>query len=130
MRPFLPVVLLCLAAAPSLAQTKPKTKSAPEAPKGSGGPDRPSQLPGSAPFVTINGEVVPVSTYVDRLSLTFGPQMREALIEETVVRQEAAKRGIKASPAEVDKVVERVYGDTLRRYGSEENLAKELKATR
>jgi parvulin-like peptidyl-prolyl isomerase len=87
-------------------------------------------MPANAPFVVVNGEVVPISVYVDRMSLSFAPQIREALIEETLVRAEAKKRGLKAATADVDRLVSKAYGDTLRRYGSEENLAKELQNTR
>lgn len=139
MRPLLPVLLAALAAAPALGQAKPKPKPKPKAapkrapkpaPRPAAGPDRPSKLAPNTPFVVVDGEVVPVSTYVDRLSLAFAPQMREMLIEETLIRREAKQRGIKVTQAEIDKLVSRAYGDTLRRYGSEENLARDLKATR
>jgi parvulin-like peptidyl-prolyl isomerase len=132
MRLVLPLVLAaCVAVPASAAPAKPKPKPAP-APtqKVPVGPDRPSQLPGSAPFVTVNGETIPVSTYIDRMSVAFAPQMREVLVEEALIRGEAKKRGIKPTEAEIDGLVQKAFGDTLRRYGSEENLAKELKATR
>lgn len=134
MRSAVPVLLAAVAASPALAQAKPKpktpAKASPSAARPAAGPDRPSALPGTAPFIVVNGKPITVATYVDRLSLAFAPQMREVLIEEALVRGEAQQRGIKATAAEIDKVVSRAYGETLRRYGSEENLGKELKASR
>ena len=130
MRSFLALALVPALVAPALAQAKravkPKSKPAARKP----GPDRPSALPGSTPFVVVNGEVIPVSVYVDRMSVAFAPQIREALVEETLLRQEGKKRGLKVTGPELDALVSRVFGQTLQRYGGEENLAKELKATR
>jgi len=78
----------------------------------------------------VNGEAVPVAAYVDRLSVAFAPQMREMLVEEALVRQEAARRKLTATPADLNAVVTQVYGETARRYGGEKNLEKELAATR
>jgi foldase protein PrsA len=94
------------------------------------GPALPSKIPLSAPFAIVNGVSIPVSEYLDRMSMAFGGQMREALVEEVLVREEAKRRKISASPAEVDAVVNRVFNDNAGRYGGEAGLADELKKTR
>jgi parvulin-like peptidyl-prolyl isomerase len=125
--PRLLALALLLACSPAAAQRKPKPPAKPAAKPG---PDRPSQLPLTAPVVTVNGEKIPISTFIDRLSVEFAPQIREALIEEALIKQEAKTRGITATTPEIDAVVARVYGGSLRQYGDEKNLAKQLKDTR
>lgn len=134
MRSALALALVPLIAAPALAQARPKpkptAKAAAKPAARPAGPDLPSKVPATTPFVVVNGEHIPVSTYVDRLSLTFAPQMREAFIEETLLKQEAKKRGVKATAAEVEALVTKVFTQTTQRYGGEQNLAEELKNTR
>jgi parvulin-like peptidyl-prolyl isomerase len=67
---------------------------------------------------------------VDRLSVRYGPEVREILIEETLLQQEAKRRKIAASPAEVNAAVERAFQENVRRYGSEQRLADELARSR
>ena len=66
----------------------------------------------------MNGETIPISLYVDRLSLKYGMELREALIEEALLRQEAGKRKLKVTPAEIDALVKRVVADSARQAGS------------
>ncbi len=111
--------------------SKPATaKPAAPAAKGLVGPDLPSRLRGEAPFCTINGEKIPISTYVDRLSLQFAPQIRDQLIVETLLRQEARARKLTATPAEVDTVSRRALEENSRRYGGLPGLEAELKRSR
>jgi peptidyl-prolyl cis-trans isomerase C len=109
---------------------KPAAQPAKPAPKPAAGPDLPSKLPANAPFAVVNGETIPLSLYVDRLSVGFAPQVREALIEEALIRQEAKRRNLSITPAEVDATVARVYGETVRQYSDEKKLAEELMRTR
>ncbi len=132
--PRLSVLLLTLAlAAPALAQ-KPAVKASssakPAASTASAGPDRPSRLRPGAPVCVVDGVVIPLSTYIDRLSLRYGPEIREALIEEAVLRAEAARRKIAVTPAELDGMVRKSYGEALRHYGDEKALAAELEKSR
>jgi parvulin-like peptidyl-prolyl isomerase len=94
------------------------------------GPDVPSKAAPGASFCVVNGEAVPLSVYMDRLSLRYAPEMRETLIEEMLVRQEAKRRKLTATPAEIEKTVARAYGESVRRYGEEKLLVEDLKNTR
>ncbi|MFN3653555.1 MAG: peptidyl-prolyl cis-trans isomerase [Armatimonadota bacterium] len=135
-------VTLALAVAPLSAAPaakapakKPAAKPAPKpaAPKSPAGvgPDLPSALKPHAPAFSVNGEVIAVSTYVDRLSLTFGPDLREMLVEEALIRQEAKKRKITATAQEIQATADRRYRETLRPpLETEEKLAEELKRKR
>jgi parvulin-like peptidyl-prolyl isomerase len=125
---LLPVAALAAGAAPAAPKARPAAPAKPAPAKA--GPMRPSQLPPGSTFVAVNGEAVTISNYVDRLSLAFAPQMREILVEEALVRQEAKRRKLAAAAAEVTAVVAQVYGETARRYGGEKNLEKELQSTR
>jgi parvulin-like peptidyl-prolyl isomerase len=80
----------------------------------------------------VNGERVPISVYIDRLSLAYGPQIREELIQETLISQEAKRRKITVSAAEIEAVVASTVAATISspQVGSEEKLAAQLKATR
>jgi parvulin-like peptidyl-prolyl isomerase len=123
------LLALCLLAAPALAQkSKPAKPAAPGARKS--GPDLPSRAPSGAPIATVNGERIPMSLYIDRLSLAYGPQIREALIEEALISQEAKRRKISVSAAEIDATVSRTFQDSVRRFGDQEKLAAELARTR
>lgn len=94
------------------------------------GPDLPSRLPPTAPVVKVNGVAVPLSQYVDALSLRFGPEVRESLVGEEILRQECARRKITASGREKEAVVARAFQDSVQRAGSEKRLAEELVQTR
>jgi len=128
MRALLAIVVVCAACVPAAAQKKPPRGARPAA-KGPG-PDLPSKAPPGAAAATVNGEAVTVSAYVDRLSLRFGPQIREELIADILLRQEAKQRKMAVSRAEVDAFVAKVYGETVRRMGSEQKLADDLRKTR
>ncbi len=126
-------LLLPLLAAPTSAAPakKPAAKPAVKpAAKPSGGVQLPSKMPNAAPVAIVNGETIPISLYVDRLSLKYGLELREALIEEALLRQEAEKRKLKVTPAEIDGLVKRVLADSAKQAGSEKNLAGELGRTR
>jgi parvulin-like peptidyl-prolyl isomerase len=110
-------------AAPAKAPKKPAAKP-------SGGVQLPSKMPNAAPVAVVNGETIPISLYVDRLSLKYGLELREALIEEVLLRQEAEKRKLKVTLAEIDGLVKRVVADSAKQAGSEKNLAGELNRTR
>ena len=70
MRRLASLVLAGAMALPAFAGSdKPKPKPAAKGPGVKVGPAQPSQLPAATPFVTINGETIPVSIYVDRLSV-------------------------------------------------------------
>lgn len=100
------------------------------APEKATGPALPSRLAPGDPFCIVNGVRIPVSTYIDRLSLGYAPQVREALIEEALVREEAARRKLTVSPAEVRALVDRVLAAEKERFGGEAGLAEELKRNR
>lgn len=119
-----PGMALSLLAPPATAA--PAKKPA----KPAGGIQLPSKMPNAAPVAIVNGETIPISRYVDRLSLKYGLELREALIEEALLRQEADKRKIKVTPAEIDALVKRVVADSAKQSGSEKNLAGELGRTR
>ncbi len=142
-----PVLILlgaAIAVAPAAAQKKrpatpakkapakkaPAKKPSTAAKKPAPGPDLPSKLPLSAPFCVVNGVKVPLSAYVDALSLRYGPDIREQLVAEALLRQEAKRRGITATAAEVQAAVDRAYQKTVSDKGDEKALAADLKATR
>lgn len=128
MRFLLPLAAALALVSPASAQTgkaKPKRPAAAKA-----GPDLPSKIPLSTPLAKVNGQAIPLSVYVDRLSLRYGPELREILIEEQLIRQEAARRKIIATPEEINSAVERAYSATVANYGSEAQLAKELGRSR
>ncbi|MBM3460060.1 MAG: hypothetical protein FJX77_16185, partial [Armatimonadetes bacterium] len=108
---------------------KPSAGAKPATPAVSG-PDLPSRLPGTAPFCVVNGEKIPLSTYVDRLSLTYAPQMRELLILETLLRQECKARKVSATPEEVAAVTQKALEDHARRNNGMAGLTQELLRTR
>jgi foldase protein PrsA len=111
-------------------RARPAAKPAQPAPKTAPGPDLPSRLPPRAPVATVNGDPIPISEYVDRLSLRFGPEVRETLVEEQLIRQEARRRKISATAAEINELVSRTYSESVRRYGGEQRLADELGKSR
>lgn len=129
MRFLLPLAATLALLSPVAAQT---TKGKPKRPAAAAkaGPDLPSKLPLSAPVAKVNGQAIPVSAYIDRLSLRYGPELREMLIEEQLIRQEAARRKITVTPKDVDAAVERAFSATVANYGSEAQLAKELNRAR
>src|SRR3954447_27021724 len=124
-----PALILALAGSiPLAAGAAPKAKPAAKKPAPSPivGPDLPSNVPPGVSAATVNGEAIPFSLYLDRLSLRYGPEVREGLIQEALVRQEAKRRGISASAADIDAVVQATFADTVRRAGDETRLAEEL----
>ncbi len=121
---------LCIGALVVAPCASAAQKAKPSAKKPVAGPDLPSRVPLSAPFCMVNGEKISIANYVDRLSVRFAPEAREALISEALVRQEARRRKLAASPAEIDATVKRVFADNARRYGGEKGLEAELKRTR
>lgn len=134
----LSVLLLVTALAPAFA--RPAPRRVPARPPGSRpasgpaskppGPDLPSRLPPAAPFCVVNGERIPIAAYIDRLSIRYGPDVREQLIEETLIRQEARKRKLRATVAEMEAVSKRAYEASVRQYGDEQRLAEELRRAR
>jgi peptidyl-prolyl cis-trans isomerase C len=78
----------------------------------------------------VNGVAIPLSVYLDRLSLEHGPAMRETLVAEQLIRQEAARLKLKVTPEELDGLVERAYSATLSNYETEKQLAAELLRSR
>jgi parvulin-like peptidyl-prolyl isomerase len=126
----LPLLLALCLALPAAAAPRPAAPAAPPRPAAPSQPDVPSRLHPGTPLATVNGEKVPITTYLDRLSLQYGPQMREALINETLLRQEARRRKVTASPAEVDAEVRRAYGESVLRAGNEAALKEALQESR
>ena len=130
-------LLLCagaglLAALPVAAQKPPaKPAAKPSAAASTAvGPALPSKVPLASPYLIVNGVTIPVSEYIDRMSMAFGGQMREALVEEALVRSEAKKRKITATPADIDSLVKQVIASGEGQYGSAKGLDDELKKTR
>ncbi len=121
---------LIAAAHLSPADAAPPKKPAAKPKASNSGPDLPSKLPLSSPFVTVNGEQISVAFAIDRLSLTYAPQLREALVMETLIQQEANRRKISATNAEVTAMVGKVFQDYALRAGGEQRLADELKNSR
>lgn len=114
--------------APDKAAKSAAEKPAKKAPKA--GPDLPSRAPADGRLGSVNGETIPLSLYLDRLSLRYGPEVREMLIDEAIIRQEAKRRGISVSAAELDAMVKKAYADSVKRYGDEQRLTEELKKSR
>lgn len=112
------------------ARKAPAKAPATQAKKPAPGPDLPSKLPLTAPFCTVNGVKIPISEYVDFLSIRYGPNIREELIGWALLRQEAKRRGITATAAEVQAAVDRAYQKMVSEKGGEKELAADLKATR
>lgn len=130
-----PVLLLvgALVALPAAAQkpaAKPAARPAPKPAKKAPGPDLPSKLPLSAPVAVVNGVKIPLTEYIDALSMQYGPKVREDLIGWTLLRQEAKRRKIVVTPADVQKVVDQIYQKTVENLGSEKTLADDLRNTR
>ncbi|HTE21086.1 MAG TPA: peptidyl-prolyl cis-trans isomerase [Armatimonadota bacterium] len=126
------VTLVLLLPLPCVAQGAKKPAAAPgkaAAPKPTG-PDLPSKVPGGLPFCVVNGEAVSLEAYVDRLSIAFGPQVREALIEEALIRQEAKRRKVLVTQAEINAAAAQAYTATVRQYGDEKKLAEDLLKSR
>ncbi len=122
-----PALALPAVAAPGKPAARPAKPAKPGAvPR----PDLPSRLPLSRPAVVVNGEVIPISVYVDRLSLAYGPQLREDLVLEALLRQEAKRRKITASKAEIEAMVDRVYSQYVQSHGDERRMITELDRTR
>lgn len=140
MRLVLPIVASVLVCMPVSAQ-KPAAKPAAKRPATKKpvarkpapayvGPDLPSKLPASSPVAKVNGEVIPLSLYVDRLSLRDGPTMREMLVQELLIRQEAKRRKISLTAAEISGAVERAFAATAVNFQGERQLEAELKKSR
>lgn len=127
----LAVLALCTALPLSAAAQKGKGGEKPKSSAaGSGGPDLPSKLGLSKPVATVNGTAIPLSLYVDRLSLRYGPEVREQLIQEALLRQEAKRRNITATAADIDTLVKKAYDETVQKVGDEKKLAVQLDQTR
>ena len=121
--------LLVLASGACLLTLAVPAAAAP-AKKPPAGPILPSKAPQTAPLAIVNGERIPLSLYLDRLSLKYGPEFREALIEETLIRQEAKRRKLTATRAEIEALVKRTVKDSATSLGGEDRLAAELERTR
>jgi len=121
--------LAALLALPSVVVAAPPAKR-PAKPAAKSGPDLPSRTPAGAAFAVVNGERIPLSAYVDRLSLRFGPDIREQLVNEVLLRQEAKRRKLTVSAAEIDATVQKQFGETVQRLGGEEKLRDDLARTR
>jgi parvulin-like peptidyl-prolyl isomerase len=130
MRFVLPLAASFLISAPLAAQSAPRPKPAAKKPPAYVGPDLPSKLPPSSPVAKVNGEVIPLSLYMDRLSLRDGPAMREMLVQELLIRQEAKRRKISLSAAEITTAVERAFSATAANFQGERQLEAELKKSR
>lgn len=118
------LVALAIAALPAAAAQKKPTKGA--APKLPPGPMLPSRLKLDSPFIIVNGEKVTVASYIDRLSLAHAANMREQLVAETLVNQEARRRKITVTSQELTALVTRTYEETARSIGGEEALKADL----
>jgi peptidyl-prolyl cis-trans isomerase C len=137
MRPvisILSVLALCL---PAAAQKKAPPRKAPASKPAAGkpaappaGPDLPSKLPANSHVAKVNGEAIPLSLYIDRLSLRNGPEVREMLVQELLIRQEARRRKITVTPEEINSAVERAFAATAANYQGERQLEAELKKSR
>lgn len=128
---WLPALVCLTLAGPAAAQSTSKVKPAAKpAPKSQVGPDLPSKLGANAPVCVVDGVTIPLSKYVDRLSLRFGPEIRETLIQEALLRAEAGRRHVTVTPAEIDAMARKTYADAVRQFGSEKALAQSLDQTR
>lgn len=133
---WIPALLCAALAGPAAAQsTAPKTKSAAKAAakpvaKSQIGPDLPSKLGANAPVCVVDGVSIPLSKYLDRLSLRFGPEIRETLIQEALLRAEAQRRHVTVTPADIDAMARKTYADAVRQFGSEKALAQSLDQSR
>jgi parvulin-like peptidyl-prolyl isomerase len=67
---------------------------------------------------TINGNVVTTPSFYNRLVKADGSQVFDSLVQETLVKQEASKKKITASKAEIDKKVAALE----KNLGGKENL--------
>lgn len=130
MRSFAAVrcALVLVAVLPLAAAAAPAKKKPAAAPRS--GPDVPSSVRPGTPAAVVNGEPISLNKYVDRLSVVHGPEIRELMVQETLIRQECKKRKITASPAEIEAVVKETYDATVKARGGEKNLTAELKAAR
>jgi len=127
MRIELPIVASLLISGIVYAQAPPRPKPAA---KGYVGPDVPSKLPAKSSVAKVNGEAIPLTLYVDRLSLANGPEIREVLVQEALIRQEAKRRKLAVTAAEIESAVERAYAATALNAKGEKQLAVELKKAR
>ena len=71
-----------------------------------------------------------MSNYIDRLSLRFAPDIREVLIHEALLQQEAERRKIRVTAADLDATVSKAYALTLSQFGDEKAMLEQLKTTR
>src|SRR3954447_16177346 len=122
----LALLALCTALPLSAAAQKGKGGEKPKSPAAGGGPDLPSKLPLTKAVATVNGTAIPLSLYVDRLSLRYGPEVREQLVQEALLRQEAKRRNITATAADIDALVKKAYDETVQKVGDEKKLAVQL----
>lgn len=67
---------------------------------------------------TINGNVVTTPSFYNRLVKANGSQVFDQLVQETLIKQEASKKKLTASKAEIDKKV----ADIEKNLGGKENL--------
>jgi parvulin-like peptidyl-prolyl isomerase len=112
------------------AQQGARTPARPPAANAAGGLEAPSKLDKTEPALVVNGDAIPVATYIDRLSLEFGPQVIQALMDEQLIRQEARRRGLSVSNPEIREAAANAYSESVRRFGGEEALAEELQSGR
>lgn len=93
-------------------------------------PDLPSKVPSSRPFLKINGQVVTVGQYVDRLSLRYGVAVRESLMDDTLIGQEAKRRKMIISQKDIRARAEQTLLRAAQQFGGQDELAEDLKKTR
>jgi foldase protein PrsA len=125
------LTLLLLAFLPASIPTVGAAAPAkPGAPAAGVAPALPSKAPATAAVAIVNGEAIPLAAYLDRLSVNLGAGVRDGLIEELLVRQEAKRRRLTASAADLERVTDRIYKQTAESYGGEARLIETLKATR
>jgi parvulin-like peptidyl-prolyl isomerase len=86
------------------------------------------QAPPKTPVAVVNGEAITVAQWEERMSLMAGSRALDSLVLETIVRQEARRRGVRVTPAEVDAKVTEEIASLRQRVGSEERFQEMMKS--
>src|SRR5206468_13101291 len=87
----------------------------------------PTRQPPAIVIATVNGDPITVGDYADELAYKWGPDAFDMLQDDILVRQEAKRRKIAASEAEVKQAVEDIVQDNARRVGGIAALQSALK---
>lgn len=117
-------------AAPAAPKPRRSAPTAAPKPAAAQAPLLPSKLRMDAPFVTVNGSKVTVGSYIDRLSLAYAPGMREQLVAELLLGQEAERRKISVSAPEITALVNETLQQNERSAGGKEALERDLQRER